>query len=45
MSYFAKVTDGIVTQVIAADAEYIKNYVDDSPGEWIQTSYIWWSSL
>lgn len=39
MSYFAKVTDGIVTQVIAASAEYMDNYVDDSPGEWIQTSY------
>ena len=39
MSYFAKVTDGIVTKVIAASAEYMDNYVDDSPGEWIQTSY------
>jgi hypothetical protein len=39
MSYFAKVTNGIVTRVIAVSAEYIENYVDSSPGEWIQTSY------
>ena len=39
MSYFAKVTDGIVEKVIKASAEYMDNYVDDSPGEWIQTSY------
>ena len=39
MSYFAKVTNGIVTRVIAVSAEYLENYVDSSPGEWIQTSY------
>ena len=39
MSHYAKVTDGIVTRVIVAEAEFFDNYVDDSPGEWIKTSY------
>jgi hypothetical protein len=39
MSHFAKVTDGIVTQVIVAEAEFFQTFVDSSPGEWIQTSY------
>lgn len=39
MAHFAKVRDGIVTQVIVAEAEFFQNFVDTSPGEWIQTSY------
>lgn len=39
MSHFAKVTDGIVTQVIVAEPEFFETFVDNSPGEWIQTSY------
>ena len=39
MSHFAKVTDGKVTQVIVAEADFFKTYVDSTPGEWIQTSY------
>jgi hypothetical protein len=39
MSHFAKVVDGIVTQVIVAEAEFFETFVDSSPGEWIQTSY------
>ena len=39
MSHFAKVVDGIVTQVIAAELEFFQTFVDSSPGEWIQTSY------
>ena len=39
MSHFAKVCDGIVTQVIVAEAEFFQTFVDSSPGEWIQTSY------
>ncbi len=38
-TYFAKVVDGKVTQVIVADAEFIKTFDDGTPGEWIQTSY------
>jgi hypothetical protein len=37
--HFAKVTDGKVTQVIVAEAEFFQTFVDTSPGEWIQTSY------
>ena len=36
MSYFAKIEDGIVTNVIAADQDFINNNMD---GEWVQTSY------
>jgi len=39
MSHFAKVRDGIVEQVIVAEPEFFNNFVDSSPGEWIQTSY------
>lgn len=39
MAHFAKVQDGIVTQVIVAEPEFFETFVDTSPGEWIQTSY------
>ena len=39
MGHYAKVVDGIVTKVIVANAEYFNEFVDDSPGEWIKTSY------
>jgi len=39
MSHFAKVVDGIVTNVIVAEQEFIDTYDDGIPGEWIQTSY------
>jgi hypothetical protein len=39
MGHFAKVTDGKVTQVIVAEAEFFNTFVDSSAGEWIQTSY------
>jgi hypothetical protein len=39
MAHFAKIVDGIVTQVIVAEPEFFETFVDDSPGEWIQTSY------
>lgn len=39
MGHYAKITDGIVQQVIVAEAEFFDTFVDSSPGEWIQTSY------
>lgn len=39
MAHFAKVQDGVVTQVIVAEPEFFDTFVDSSPGEWIQTSY------
>ncbi len=39
MAHFAKVKDGIVTNVIVAEQEFIDNLVDHERGEWIQTSY------
>jgi hypothetical protein len=39
MSHFAKVLNGIVTQVIAAEPEFFQTFVDSSAGNWIQTSY------
>lgn len=39
MSHFAKIVDGIVTQVIVAEPEFFDSFVDSSPGEWVQTSY------
>ena len=39
MAHFAKVLNGVVTQVIVAEPEFFQSFVDSSPGEWIQTSY------
>jgi len=39
MGHFAKVLDGKVIQVIVAELEFFDNFVDSSPGQWIQTSY------
>ena len=39
MSHFARVLNGIVTQVIVAEPEFFDTFVDSSPGQWIQTSY------
>ena len=39
MSHYAKVRDGIVVDVIVANADYFVNFRDTSPGTWLQTSY------
>jgi len=39
MAHYAKVVDGIVTKVIVAEADFFNSFVDDSAGQWIQTSY------
>jgi len=39
MAHFAKVNNGIVEQVLVAEAEFFETFVDSSPGTWIQTSY------
>ena len=39
MAHFAKVVDGKVVNVIVAEPEFFTEFVDTSPGDWIQTSY------
>ena len=39
MAHYAKVKQGKVVKVIVAEADFFDNFVDDSPGRWIQTSY------
>jgi len=39
MAHFAKVQNGVVTQVIVAEPEFFDTFVDTSPGKWIKTSY------
>jgi len=39
MAHYAKVQDGVVTQVIVAEPEFFNTFVDSSPGKWIKTSY------
>jgi hypothetical protein len=39
MAHYAKVNNGIVEQVIVAEADFFNTFVDSSPGTWIQTSY------
>jgi len=39
MSHFAKVLDGKVIKVIVADESFFNTFVDETPGQWIQTSY------
>lgn len=39
MAHYAKVRQGKVIKVIVADASFFDNFIDDSPGTWIKTSY------
>lgn len=39
MAHFAKVDKGIVIDVIIADESFFEDFIDNTPGEWIQTSY------
>ena len=39
MAHYAKVLNGKVIKVIVAEKEFFDSFVDDSPGEWVQTSY------
>jgi hypothetical protein len=39
MAHFAKVENGIVTQVIVAEQEFINSRAVGNPENWIQTSY------
>jgi hypothetical protein len=39
MAHYAKVNNNIVEQVLVAEASFFDNFVDNTPGEWIQTSY------
>ena len=39
MAHFAKVSNGVVVQVIVAEPEFFNTFVDSSPGQWVQTSY------
>lgn len=39
MAHYAKVSGGVVTDVIVAEADFFDNFIDDSPGKWVQTSY------
>jgi len=39
MSYFAKVLNNVVIDVIKAESEFFSTFIDSSPGTWIQTSY------
>jgi hypothetical protein len=39
MAHYAKVIDGVVTQVIVAEPEFFDTFVDTEAGRWIQTSY------
>jgi hypothetical protein len=37
MTYFAKVVNGVVADVIVAEASFFNNFIDSSPGAWIET--------
>jgi hypothetical protein len=39
MAHYAKVNNGIVEQVIVAEADFFNTFIDSTPGQWIQTSY------
>ena len=39
MSHYAKIVNGKVAEIIVADAEFFKTFIDSTPGAWIQTSY------
>ena len=37
MSTYAKVENGIVVKVIEVEEGFFDNFIDDTPGEWIET--------
>ena len=39
MAHYAKVTKGKVINVIRAEESFFDTFIDDTPGNWIQTSY------
>jgi hypothetical protein len=39
MAHYAKVTAGVVVQVIVAEDDFFDTFIDTSPGKWIKTSY------
>lgn len=39
MGHYAKVRNGAVVDVIVASSDFFNNFVDDSPGQWVKTSY------
>lgn len=39
MGHYAKVSNGIVEEVIVAEADFFDAFVDSSAGQWLQTSY------
>lgn len=39
MAHFAKVLNGTVINVIVAEPEFFNTFVDESLGQWLQTSY------
>lgn len=39
MAHFVKVLDGRVVDGMVAEPEFMENYIDSTPGRWIQTSY------
>ena len=39
MGHYAKVIDGKVVDIKVAKADFMETFVDDSPGEWLKTSY------
>ena len=39
MGSWVKIVNGVVVKGIRAEPEFFNTFVDDSPGEWLQTSY------
>jgi len=39
MAHYAKISEGIVVNIIAAEQDFIDTMVDTSPGTWLQASY------
>ena len=42
MAHYARVNNGIVEEVLVAEAEFIDTYESPEPGEWVQTSQNTW---
>ena len=39
MAHFVKILNKIVIKGMVAEPEFFNSFIDNSPGEWIQTSY------
>jgi len=37
MAHYAKIEEGVITKIIVADDNFFNDFIDDTPGDWVET--------